>query len=124
MAEDLAGTKVLLVEDEAIIAMMAEDMLEELGCEILVTATSLADAMIAIRSRQFDVAVLDINLNGQDSLPAAAMLHEMKRPFIFTTGYGISGRGAEYDDVPLVTKPYRLADLAEALALALRADRL
>jgi CheY-like chemotaxis protein len=112
---------VLLVEDEAIIAMTAEDMIEELGCVLAATASNLAEALAAAEGA-FDVALLDINLNGADSLPVATRLRAAGRPFVFTTGYGAAGCGADYDDVPLVTKPYRLADLQAAMEKALGLD--
>lgn len=115
----LDGIRVLLIEDEAIIAMTAEDMLEELGCAPVTTVTNLADAQAAAERDDFDVVLLDINLNGVESLPVAARLDELGRPFVFTTGYGAAGRGSGFDDVPLVTKPYQLADLERAIREAL-----
>jgi CheY-like chemotaxis protein len=115
----LDGTRVLLVEDEAIIAMTAEDMLEELGCETAAIASTLAEALEAVGTVGFDCALLDINLNGAESLPVAARLRAMGRPFVFTTGYGSAGTGPDYRDVPLVTKPYQLADLEKAILAAL-----
>ena len=115
----LEGVRILLVEDEPIIAMTAEDMLEEIGCRVVASAGALGDALAAAEQEGFDVALLDINLNGVDSYPVAARLREDGRPFIFTTGYGPSGRDPAYADVPLVTKPYQLADLASAIGRAL-----
>ena len=115
----LNGLRVLLVEDEAIIAMTAEDMLEELGCIVAATAPNLEEAFACVEQHAFDVALLDINLNGQQSLPVAARLREKGTPFVFTTGYGAAGSGADYADVPLVTKPYQLADLEGAIRKAL-----
>jgi CheY-like chemotaxis protein len=112
------GVRVLLVEDEAIIAMTAEDMLEELGCEVAATASTLAEAIAAVEGGGFDIVLLDINLNGSESLPVADRLKALGRPFIFTTGYGSAGCGAGYDDVPLVTKPYQTADLEAAIRRA------
>lgn len=117
---NLAGIRVLLVEDEAIIAMTAEDMLEELGCTTVATATTVAEALAAVEREAFDLAVLDINLNGMESLPVADRLREAGRPFVFTTGYGSAGRGTAHEDVPLVTKPYQLHELETAIAAALR----
>ena len=114
----LDGVRVLLIEDEAIIAMTAEDMLEEVGCTVAATAATLPDALDAAGAGGFDVALLDINLNGVESLPVAARLREAGTPFIFTTGYGTAGSG-EYADAPLVTKPYRVDDLRQAIASAL-----
>lgn len=116
---NLEGVRVLLVEDEAIIAMTAEDMLEELGCVLAGTASTLEDAFACVEERAFDVALLDINLNGQQSLPVAAVLTEKGTPFVFTTGYGAAGSGADYADVPLVTKPYQITDLGTAIGEAL-----
>jgi CheY-like chemotaxis protein len=115
----LKGVRVLLVEDEAIIAMTAEDMLEELGCRPVATVATLAEAVSAAERDDFDVALLDINLNGVESLPVAARLRERGLPFAFTTGYGAAGRGSGFEDVPLVTKPYQLADLESAISQAL-----
>lgn len=118
----LAGLRVLLVEDEPIIAMTAEDMLESLGCRVVGTVATLGDAMAAAARGGFEVAMLDINLNGTASLPVADALKRAETPFIFTTGYD-SSAAAPHRDVPLVTKPYRTADLAEALARAMAAQR-
>lgn len=115
----LAGTRVLVVEDEAIIAMTAEDMLEELGCTLAGTAATLGDAMAAAERGGFDLALLDINLNGVDSLPVADLLQVKRIPFVFTTGYGSAGRGAGHDEAPLVTKPYRIGELGAAIGRAL-----
>ena len=111
--------RVLIVEDEAIIAMTAEDMLQELGCDVVAIASTLAEAEAAVSRGGFDVVLLDINLNGVASLPVAAQLDAAGLPFIFTTGYGAGGRDSRYERVPLVTKPYQPKDLADAIARAL-----
>ena len=110
--------RILLVEDEPIIAMTAEDMLDALGCRVVASAATLEEALAASARGDFDVAMLDINLNGVTSLPVADALKDAGKPFIFTTGYGAGGCGG-HGDVPLVAKPYRLADLEIALARAL-----
>ncbi|TFI56727.1 response regulator [Sphingomonas parva] len=115
----IEGTRVLLVEDEAIIAMTVEDMLEALGCETVATAATLNEALAAAETASFDLALLDINLNGTESLPVAARLRALGLPFVFTTGYGPTGSGPEFADAPLVTKPYDMSDLAAAIAVAL-----
>ena len=115
----LAGTRVLVIEDEAIIAMTAEDMLEELGCTLAGTAATLADALAAADTHGFDVALLDINLNGAESLPVAEKLRARGVPFIFTTGYGAAGHCDAYPEAELVTKPYRMEDLEGAIQRAL-----
>ena len=119
MSDSLSGTRVLVVEDEAIIAMMAEDMLTDLGCEVAAIETTLSGALERAGGGDFDVALLDMNLNGDDSGPVASRLQAAERPFVFTTGYGDAGRPAGFEDVPLVCKPYRASDLGAAIAKAL-----
>ena len=112
---NLAGVRVLLVEDEPIIAMTAEDMLEVLGCTVVATAATLAEALAAAERGDFDIALLDIDLAGVESHPVADRLTEAGCPFVFTTGYGIeAARGA-----PVLAKPYQLSDLETAIARAI-----
>lgn len=119
----LAGKRLLIIEDEAIIAMTAEDMLEQIGCTVAGVAATFAEAMAAVERGEFDVALLDINLNGVSSLGVAERLREKGMPFVFATGYGSAGRGEEYEDVPLVAKPYRLEALEAAIGEALAENR-
>jgi CheY-like chemotaxis protein len=115
----LAGIRVLIVEDEAIIAMTAEDMLEQLGCVTAASVATFSEAMKAAEQGGFDVALLDINLNGTLSLPVADRLRDTGIPFVFTTGYGSAGTGPGHRAVPVVAKPYRTEAIAAAIALAL-----
>jgi CheY-like chemotaxis protein len=115
------GTRVLIVEDEAIIAMTAGDMIEELGCIVASTASNLAEALTQVKTGGFDVALLDINLNGSESTEVARLLIERASPFVFTTGYGSGGPAADFPDIPVVAKPYRAADLAIAINKAITA---
>jgi CheY-like chemotaxis protein len=119
----LAGTRVLIVEDEAIIAMTAEDMLEQIGCVVAAVAATLDQAMAAADRGGFDIALLDINLNGVSSLPVVDRLRGQGLPFVFATGYGAAGRGEAHGDVPLVAKPYRIEELEAAIEEALTAAR-
>jgi CheY-like chemotaxis protein len=108
----LAGVRVLLVEDEPIIAMTAEDMLEELGCTVVGTVATLSAALEAVEGPGFDVVLLDINLNGTESHPVADRLRKAGRPFVFTTGYGTDAAGG----APVIAKPYQLRDLEAAIS--------
>jgi len=108
--------RVLIVEDEALIAMMAEDMIEALGCTIVATAANVADALEAVDGLTFDVALLDVNLNGANSMGIATALTARGKPFVFTTGYGAGGIAEEHRGAHVITKPYTLADLSAALA--------
>jgi CheY-like chemotaxis protein len=113
------GTRILIVEDEAIIAMTAEDMIEEIGCVVAGVAAHLEDALARAKGGGFDVVMLDINLNGMQSLPVAALLAETGLPFVFTTGYGLTGLGADFPDVPVLSKPYRADQLRSAIGQVL-----
>jgi DNA-binding LytR/AlgR family response regulator len=112
---ELNGLRVLIVEDEALIAMMAEDMIDSLGCVVAGLAATVGDAQTALVETDFDVAVLDVNLNGNTSMGLAAELKQRGTPFAFTTGYGAGGIDAEHHDMPVLTKPYSIADLETAL---------
>jgi two-component SAPR family response regulator len=111
----LAGRRVLIVEDEAMIAMMIEDMLAEIGCEIVGPASHIAEALRVIESEDFDAAVLDVNVNGLQIFPVAAALRSKGVPFVFATGYGASGISSEYSDEPVLQKPFKQEQLENAL---------
>lgn len=108
--------RVLLVEDEALIAMMAEDMIDSLGHRVVRAATTLADALAACANGDFDVALLDVNLNGDTSMAVATALKARGCFFAFTTGYGAGGVDPEHGDCPVLTKPYALNELEALLA--------
>lgn len=111
----LKGLRVLVIEDEAMIAMLIEDMLLELGCAILGPAADTARALAMIEESNFDAAILDVNLGGHWTTPVAAILKTKGIPFIFATGYGASGIDEEFNDRLVLTKPFRNADLEAAL---------
>jgi CheY-like chemotaxis protein len=110
----LAGRRVLVVEDEPILAMALEDMLEELGCTIVGPALRLSAAM-ALAEEEVDAAILDVNLGGEAALPVAARLRARGVPIMFATGYG-EAIAAEHPGIPILPKPYLMHDLARALA--------
>lgn len=118
----LAGRGILLVEDEMAVAMLLEDMLEELGCRVAATAARPAQALEAIEAHAFDAAILDVSLDGEDSYGIAAALAARGIPFVFSTGYGALGLRLDFRDRPLLQKPFRRRDLARALARALEVD--
>lgn len=112
----LAGRRILVVEDEAIVAMLVEDLLDELGCVVVGPAARIEDALRCIESDEIDAAVLDVNLYGERSYPVADALAARNLPFVFVTGYGQSGLDREYRDRPVVQKPFTLEVLQSALA--------
>jgi CheY-like chemotaxis protein len=107
--------RVLLVEDEAIIAILMEDLLDELGCEVVATAEQLDDAIDAARTGQFDLAFLDVNLRGVPVYPVAEVLRARAIPFAFVTGYGSTAVDAPHLEAPVLQKPFQSRDLADIL---------
>jgi len=108
--------KVLIVEDESLVAMLIEDMLLDLGYEVADIAARLDQAVAVARTTSASLAVLDLNLNGQRTDAVAEVLRARGIPFAFATGYGGAGVSAEWRDVPVVQKPFQQSDLAAALA--------
>lgn len=108
-----AGLRVLVVEDEPIVAMCLEDILEALGCATIGPAAGLTEGLALAESETLGAAILDINLAGERSTPIAQTLRARGVPFVFASGYGAVPEG--FDDVPLVAKPYREADIDAAL---------
>lgn len=114
------GIKVLLVEDEGAIAMLIEEMLEDLGCTVVASVAQLAKALQAANVVDVDVAILDVNLAGERVFPAARILRARNIPFLFSTGYGASGVPGEFADCPVLHKPFAQTDLRLKIALTLR----
>jgi CheY-like chemotaxis protein len=107
--------RILIVEDEMLVAMNIEDMLLDLGHEVAGLAGRLEPALALAQEANFDAAMLDVNLAGQPSFPVAEVLHERGIPFLFATGYGIKGIEEEYRSFPVLQKPFRAGDLAKVL---------
>jgi CheY-like chemotaxis protein len=107
--------RVLLVEDEVMVAMYIEDILGDLGCQVVCAATSLERAVTLARTGEVDFAVLDINLGGDMSFPVADILRERKIPFLFVSGYTAAALSDEYRDAVRLQKPFRTHDLAKAI---------
>lgn len=107
--------RILVVEDDSLIAMMLEDMLLELDYEISGTAPGLEDAMRMAAALDFDAAILDVSLAGKSSLPVAQFLDEKGKPYIFATGYGALPEGMEGSGRRVLNKPYQLHQLKAAL---------
>ena len=115
----LAGRRILLVEDELLVAMMLEDVLRPEGCVLLGPFPRVEPALKAAREERLDAAVLDFNLAGERVDPIAKALAERNIPFAFTTGYDRGMLPAEYADRPALAKPFRPAQLIDALTALL-----
>jgi CheY-like chemotaxis protein len=109
--------RVLLVEDEALVAMLIEDQLVDLGFEIVGPAATALQAIELCEKERIDGAVLDINLGGgQRSDPVAELLMDRGIPFVFVTGYGQAGVDARFEDAAVLQKPFTLAELAAVIS--------
>lgn len=112
----MAGMRILVLEDEPIIAMALEDAIAEAGA-VPVIAGSIEQAEAIIAESQVDIAVLDVNIHGKQSYTVALELGRRGIPFVFASGYGTTVHPPEFVDVPTVGKPYQIASIAEALAI-------
>ena len=111
----LDGLRVLVVEDEMMVSMLIEDMLGELGCQVVGPASRLDEALELAKDAEMDCAVLDVNLGGQPIFPLADLLRERGLPFAFATGYGDAGLRDVDKGSPVLQKPFREGDLAKVL---------
>ena len=113
---------VFLVEDEVMIRMMVSDMLEELGYTVVAEAGEIGEALRLAETTYFDLAILDVNVNGKVISPVADLIKARNRPFIFATGYGSSGLPEEYRDRPALQKPFQLETLGKMIDTTLRGE--
>jgi CheY-like chemotaxis protein len=111
----LNGLRVLVVEDEMLVAMLLEDMLGDFGCSVVGPAATLREALPLAQTADLDAAVLDVNLGGDPIFPVADALKARGVPFVFASGYGENGLAEAHRGAPVLQKPFRQADLERAL---------
>ncbi|MBW0145004.1 response regulator [Sphingomicrobium clamense] len=104
----MAGERILIVEDEPLIAMMLEDFLESLGYVVHATCETLAEALAAVEGGGFDLAVLDVNLQGESVWPAAEKLRERGVPFLLASGGHVDAPPSDFANAPMLAKPYTI----------------
>jgi DNA-binding response OmpR family regulator len=115
-ADKLRGLRVLLVEDELLIADLVQGMLTELGCEVIGPALSLKHAQaFASDGTRIDAALLDVNIAGQQVYPFATVLSDRNIPIAFVTGSGSDGMPTQWQNYPTVQKPLDRNELAAVL---------
>ncbi|MCJ2007554.1 response regulator [Methylobacterium sp. WL30] len=119
----LQGKRVLVVEDEAAISMLLEDMLLDFGCTVVGPAARLSTALEMAEGETFEVAILDVNVAGEPIYPVAEAIAKRDLPLIFSTGYGGAGIREPFRDRPVVQKPFSQADLKRTLIGAISAAR-
>lgn len=118
MPPELKGLRILVVEDNFLVAEMTREILEDCGCEIVGPVARLGDALQVAASAPLDGALLDVNLAGEFCFPVATLLQERGVPFMFTTGYGDGTVvPSAFRDVPRLRTPF---DLGEVIAAATR----
>jgi CheY-like chemotaxis protein len=109
------GRTVLVVEDEALVAMLVEDALLDAGFRVLGPAATVEEAMQLLESERPDAVVLDLNLAGETSTPVADALAERGIPYVIATGYGASGLPAGHQSAMVLAKPYDPSELTAML---------
>jgi CheY-like chemotaxis protein len=114
----VAGKRVLVVEDEPMIRMLVEDMLADLGHTVAGQAGAIDEAVTLAKQADFDVALLDVNLNNQPITPVVEVLVARGVPFVFASGYGQRGVPEAYRASPTLQKPFQADALAQAIDAA------
>jgi CheY-like chemotaxis protein len=110
------GRRVLVVEDEPMIRLLLDEMLSDLGYTMAAEAGRLDEALAVAKQGEFDVAILDVNLDGQPVTPVVDVLVERGVPFVFVSGYARRGIPEGHSRAPLLQKPFQSEGLARALA--------
>src|SRR6201996_5155697 len=119
MSDEKPGKRIFVVEDESMFRMLLEVMLEDLGHSVAAEAGSIDEALKLAKEADFDVAVLDVNLNSKPITPVAEALVERGLPFVFASGYGQRGVPEAYRNNPTLQKPFQVEALAKAIDAAL-----
>ena len=118
-ARAINGLRVLIVEDEFLLALSLEDDLALAGCVTIGPFSNLADATQATRREDFDLAILDVNLGGEPIYPLAEELLARGKPFLLVTGYGAESLPPHFRSLPRLPKPYDVAILLKEIGRAL-----
>ncbi|MGD9868157.1 MAG: response regulator [Hyphomicrobiales bacterium] len=111
----MSSHRVLVVEDEALVSMILEEMLADLGHTVVATAATFESGVHLASQEDFDVAILDLNIAGKESYEIADILIRRELPFVFATGYGLSSLREAYRKWPTLEKPFRAEQLHDVL---------
>lgn len=124
MTDIFAGRRVLIVEDESLVAMLLETILADLGCDVVGPESNIEDGLnVASGTAPLDAALLDVNVAGQEIFPVAEALKARGVPFVFSTGYGEAGLPEHWRGNPTVQKPFTEGAIRDALMTALNMQR-
>ncbi|MBX3476112.1 MAG: response regulator [Brevundimonas sp.] len=116
---DLTGRRILVVEDESLVAMPIETILEDLGCIPVGPAATVPAGLTLATGESLDAALLDVNVAGQQVFPVAQALADRGVPLVFSTGYGEAGLPDQWRGRPTLQKPFTEAAVGQAIRKAL-----
>lgn len=122
MTLPLSSRRILIVEDESLVAMLLETILEDMGCTTVGPIANVEDALTLLASDQaesLDGALLDVNVAGREVFPVAEVLQARGVPFVFSTGYGQGGLPDAWRNHATIQKPFTEAAVEQALMTAL-----
>lgn len=114
--DGLAGLRVLVVEDELLVAMLIEDVLADHNCVVVGPYAHLRDALMAAAAEHVDLAILDVNLAGEKVYPVAELLEERGIPFVLLSGYGRDAIPVNHPEWQACSKPFQPEELIAVLA--------
>ncbi len=120
----LAGSRIMVVDDELLVAMMVEETLIEEGCEVVGPFARLSEALLAATWERLDGAVLDVNVGGEMVYPVAEMLASRSIPFVFVSGYGKNAIPSDRPNWMVCSKPFLPTTVVEMMKEAIQASQL
>jgi two-component SAPR family response regulator len=112
---DPRGLRVLVVEDEMLVAMDIAALLQDIGCRVVGPVGQLSEALPLAREAELDAAILDVNLENEGVEPVAAELARRSVPFVFATGYVRDDLPPRFRDRPVLEKPFTREDIETAI---------
>ena len=112
---ELAGRRILVIEDSPVVGPFTVDVLGELGCEVVGPAPNMAAARTLVEAGGFDAAMLDVHIRGERVFPLCEMLDAKRVPFVFTSGYADWTMPEKWSARPRLNKPYTIDQVARAL---------
>jgi CheY-like chemotaxis protein len=120
MTNALQGRRVLVIEDESLVAMLLETILEDMGCAVVGPESNIDDGLTAATTEGgLDAALLDVNVAGREVFPVAEALKARGVPFVFSTGYGEAGLPEHWRGHPTIQKPFTEGAIRDALMKAM-----
>ena len=120
MTNALQGRRILVIEDESLVAMLLETILDDMGCTVVGPESNIDDGLRAATTEgALDAALLDVNVAGREVFPVAEALKARGVPFVFSTGYGEAGLPEHWRGNPTIQKPFTEAAIRDALMKAL-----